>query len=426
MKERAIHDVYTVTSKGQLNIEHVRLLSLLYLPLMQSESFALYMCLFSEVDRISCLSITSSHERLTLLTGLSISKLDQGLRELEALGLIRTYVSYQDTLTEYLYELYFPLNAQRFFEHPLFNTMLYHTLEEVEYEKTRYYFKVPKIDDRYEEVTASFNDVFHVSLHETKPLQVQEDYRVNLLRDVQLNYDLEPFYQHLKDYQIPKRSITKEVERLICQLGTVYQVTAMEMLGIVKESLHHQQVDESLLKKKVRQYYDLETPVSFKEVYHTQPKRYLSQTQDEKLKKHIEYLEKVSPYQLLKDRQGGKEPTAHDLAIVESLMTRLHLEPGVINVLIEFVLSQNDERFTRAYCETIAGSWVRKNIQTVKAAMDESIQYLKQRDHQKDEVEPEWYTSQKHTAMFNKETTQQEDEDFEALLQSLKEGGQHV
>lgn len=54
------------------------------------------------------------------------------------------------------------------------------------------------------------------------------------------------------------------------------------------------------------------------------------------------------------------------------------LLPGVVNVLIEYVMRTNDMKLPRAYVIKIAAHWARKNIKTVKEAMT-----LAQTEHQK-------------------------------------------
>lgn len=39
----------------------------------------------------------------------------------------------------------------------------------------------------------------------------------------------------------------------------------------------------------------------------------------------MQYLDKITPYELLKEKQGGSEPIFHDLKIVETLMVQLGL-----------------------------------------------------------------------------------------------------
>ena len=52
-------------------------------------------------------------------------------------------------------------------------------------------------------------------------------------------------------------------------------------------------------------------------------------------------------------------------------MLNQKLMPGVVNVLIDYVLKTNNMKLNRNYIETIAGQWKRKDIDTVKEAIME-------------------------------------------------------
>ena len=45
------------------------------------------------------------------------------------------------------------------------------------------------------------------------------------------------------------------------------------------------------------------------------------------------------------------------------------LKPGVVNVLIDYILKTNNNKLTRNLAETIAGQWQRLKIETVDEAM---------------------------------------------------------
>ena len=55
--------------------------------------------------------------------------------------------------------------------------------------------------------------------------------------------------------------------------------------------------------------------------------------------------------------------------LIENLLVDQKLNPGVVNVLISYVLKINNEQLTKGYVETIAGQWKRLNIETVEDAM---------------------------------------------------------
>ena len=46
------------------------------------------------------------------------------------------------------------------------------------------------------------------------------------------------------------------------------------------------------------------------------------------------------------------------------------LNPGVINVLIDYVLKVNNKKLNKDYIETIVGQWKRLKVETVVDAME--------------------------------------------------------
>ncbi|UKI29139.1 MAG: hypothetical protein L6V78_02015 [Clostridium sp.] len=66
------------------------------------------------------------------------TKLDdikEARKALEATGLLRTYYKDGEELNSYIYELYAPLSASEFFNHPILNIVLYNNIGKDEYEE---------------------------------------------------------------------------------------------------------------------------------------------------------------------------------------------------------------------------------------------------------------------------------------------------
>ena len=61
---------------------------------------------------------------------------------------------------------------------------------------------------------------------------------------------------------------------------------------------------------------------------------------------------------------GGKEPLKRDLQVVESVLTTLQLEPGVVNVLIETTLQKCNQSLPKNFIEALGSQWKRKKIKT--------------------------------------------------------------
>ena len=67
---------------------------------------------------------------------------------------------------------------------------------------------------------------------------------------------------------------------------------------------------------------------------------------------------------------GNTEPTNRDKKLIESLMIEQKMSPGVINVLIDYVLKVNNKKLNKDYIETIVGQWKRLKVETVTDAME--------------------------------------------------------
>ena len=50
-------------------------------------------------------------------------------------------------------------------------------------------------------------------------------------------------------------------------------------------------------------------------------------------------------------------------------MINYKMKPGVVNVLISYVLKVNNQKFNKNYVDAIASQWSRLNIETVEEAM---------------------------------------------------------
>ncbi|MEG2351479.1 MAG: DnaD domain protein, partial [Bacilli bacterium] len=120
----------------------------------------------------------------------------------------------------------------------------------------------------------------------------------------------------------------------------------------------------------------------------------------DKRAKIVYVFETTTPYNFLKSRSNGAKPSVRDLNLMETLLNDFKLNPGVVNVLVDYVLKINDKKLTRAFVEAIASQWKRLNIETVEEAMKiaekEHKKIQKRTDsvntiNKKEEKLPEWF-----------------------------------
>lgn len=412
MEELMIHDTYQVIAHYPIDHASMRSIHLLYQPLIGKDATSLYCTLWAELDQMTLTIAPCLHTRLLKITELSLKQISEALRKLEGIGLLKTYCKKLDGYA-YVYELKLPLTPNQFFHHQILNTLLYKIVGNEEYQRTKVCFIKNTVDAKgYQDITAKFSEVFSISLlKDTKPLVTKEECLEKEKNVIEKEYQMDLFYEGLKDYQIKKDTITKNDERLIQQLGVLYQINVLDMQGIVKSCIIDDCLNHTQLIHECRAFYDMKMPETFANINHVQSIKHRSSISGSSIDEHIQYLENITPKRLLKEKQGGKEPTRKDLTLIESLMTSLGLEPGVVNVLIEFTLSQCDQTLPRNFMEYYAAKWVRKGILTVKDAMDEARQILI-----KKEDKPNWVVEQKANEIF---TTKKEDDFDEEELQAI-------
>ena len=407
MKKLLTSDVYQVRSSYKTVLQ-------LYQPLIGMEATALYLTLNSELDQMTLTKSPSLISRLCKLSGFSLNSLQESFDKLEAVGLVCSYVK-QTNDNRYLFDLKMPLSPQEFINHQILNRLLKDRLKD-EYEKTIAIFQTYNVNlNDYQEMTASFTDVFEIHHHEKNILK-EKKYKQKIHNSIENSYDLTLFYQGIENLQLSKKMFDQEDEKIIQQLGILYHINALDMQDLVKQSMIENHLNSRLLAQNCRNYYDLKMPEKFTEVFHKQSPLLQSEKQGESsLQKHIYYLENISPYDLLKDKMGGKEPLKRDLQVVESVLTTLQLEPGVVNVLIETTLQKCNQSLPKNFIEALGSQWKRKKIKTVQEAIEEGKAYLKYQNQQ----HHDWHDFTKDIQIVSQEksTADNIDEDALAMLE---------
>ena len=366
-------DNYIVINKSIITEEDIKILNMLYLPITGPLPIMLYNILLNDLDKLQIISEVSSHAHLLSNLHISISELTEARNVLEAIGLLKTYFK-NDTINNYIYELYSPVSSHEFFSHPIFNIVLYNNVGKNEYNKLVSLFKMPKLNkDGYIEVTHSFNEVFD-SIPYTKSNITSENIRkYNKLRlNINSSFDISFLIESL-DKQIDKKIFTKDLQELIVSLAFLYDIDVTKMQNIIRTCINERgSINREELRKVCRNHYQFDHSGLLPTVIeHSQPE-YLRKPigDNSKLGKMIYTFENLSPYELLKSKHKDGEPLKRDIKLLEDLIIDYKLKPGVVNVLIDYVLRTNDNKLNRSLVETIAGQWSRKNVETVEEAME--------------------------------------------------------
>ncbi len=431
MKEYNISpaDTYVVVNKSIITSEDKNLLTMLYQPIIGPLPIMLYFSLWSDLDKTEIMSTEYTHHHLVANMQMSLKEIVEARQKLEAIGLLKTFFK-EENINNYIYQLYSPIKANDFFNHPILNVVLYNNLGKKEYEKLKSYFKTPRINtSSYQDITASFSEIF-TSVPLTSYEVLNDDIRKrNMLKlNINTNFDFTFLTESLPKSLDQSKIFTKEIKELILQLSFLYGLDAPKMQDIIPICLTERgTINKEELRKTCRNYYQFDNHGLLPSVvYNAQPEYLKEPTGDNsKRAKMIYTFESISPYELLKSKNNGAEPTTRDLRLAEDLIINYGLNPGVVNVLIDYILKTNNNRLTRNLAETIAGQWKRLNIETVDDAMrlaeKEHKKYKKTSSPKttkviKEEKIPDWFDK----TIEKKEATADQKAQMEELLKKYQ------
>ena len=365
-------DTYTVINKTVLSEKDKKLISMLYQPIIGFCAVSLYLTLCDDLDKLELMSEDLTHHHLMATMQLNLEDIIIAREKLEAVGLLKTYLK-KDTLNHYVYLIFAPVSANEFFNHPILNIVLYNNLGKKEYEKIKNYYKVPRINLKdYEDITSSFDDVFQsvrgTVMETTDDITKRDSNNIIINKGVDFNLII----NGIQSSRISDRCFNEDTKELINNLSYIYNLDTLDMQGLIRNSINEKGlIDKTLLRKSCRDYYQFDNFGNLPTLIYNKQPEYLKKPKGDNSKwaKMVYTFENITPYQLLKAKYKGAEPTDRDKKLIESLLIDQKLNPGVVNVLISYVLKINNEQLTKSYVETIAGQWKRLNIETVEEAM---------------------------------------------------------
>ena len=420
-------DTYVVVNKTILQENDSKILTMLYQPIIGITAVNLYMTLCLDLDKNEFMSEEKSHHHLMTNMKIKLQDIVIAREKLEAIGLIKSYYRKSNDVNNYIYEIFSPLSANEIFSHPILNIVLYNNIGKKEYDRLVSRFKMPRVNyDNYQDITKNFDDVFDSisgSMFENNLNDIRNTSKLNI--NIENEFDFELLLTLLPLGLLSKKTLNKDEKNLIQNLSFIYNIDVEPMKNLIINSVNEKHnIDKTLLRKNARNYYQFEHSGKLPSLIYRKQPEYLRSPEgsNSKRAKMIYTFETVSPYNFLKSKYNGAEPTTRDLNMIESLMNDLQLKPAVVNVLIDYVMKINDKKLTKNFIETIAGQWKRLKIETAEDAMNQAEKECKKKlkstnikTYKKlDENLPEWFNK-------NIEKTQSTKEEENEVKNMLKD-----
>lgn len=416
-------DTYTVVNKTVMNDTDRLILTVLYQPLIGYKALSLYFSLWSNLDSTDVMSIEFTHRSLMNMTGFRIDDIMEARSKLEAIGLLKTSFKAGNT-NNYVYSLYAPLSASEFLTHPFLGSILHNVVGARDYDRIVQYFKMPNIDlTNFKDITTPFSEVFKTGTIFLK--EKEKDIRKRECNDIELkaNLDMNFIIDSLPKNIINPKTFDKTTCKLLMSISYLYNIDNVHMLGLIRNSLTEKgSIDKIKLQNNARNFYQFENNNELPHlIYNNQPVALRKKLTDGSKRSKIIYtFETLSPFDFLRSKYSGSNPTTRDMKLVESLLLNQELSPGVVNVLIDYVLRINDNKLNKNFVETIAGHWKRLNIKTVEGAMKQAEQEHKgyknksSRSNKKVDVDvvPDWFNKD----IKEEKLTKEEEAKMKAML----------
>lgn len=424
-------DTYIVVNKTILSEQDKKKITMLYQPIVGHTAVSLYMTLIDDLEKREFMSSELTHHHLMSTMQLKLNDIVIAREKLEAVGLLKTYIK-EDHVNNYVYVLYSPLSVNDFLNHPILSIVLYNNLGKKEYDKIVNYFKIPKINLKdYSDITANFSSVFssvsgNVSVDNDNIIKKNIG---SISMDEKIDFDL--LISSIPKNMINDKCFNEDTRNLINSLAFTYNIDDLSMQGLVRNSLNEKgMIDKNEFVDNCRNYYEFDNAGKLPTLIYSKQPDYLKTPKGDTSNwaKQVYTFENITPNDYLRSKYKNGEPTMRELQIIEDLMVKQKMKPGVVNVLISYVLKVNNNKFTRSYVETVASQWCRLNIETVEDAMhvaekehkkikkmmEKPINKVSQSKDKKEEL-PSWFEKN----IEKQEISREEKEELDNLLKDF-------
>lgn len=312
-------------------------LNFLYRPLFSSLAFSIYHLFFSLA------SFDKDYPRDSLWQFLSCTKEEglQALTQLEAVGLLKTYVVEGETKSTYYYEVQPPLSATQFFLDDILSFLLFHQLGEVAFDQLKAYFLSSPLPEAKMEITKNFNEVYDFSEQQFQLAQphLYTDSKACARKIFQAQAEEKQWWEELLSL-LSREMIDiedlKQKEEPILFLHRSFHFSDLEWIQLLEASA--EPMDGQVDLKKLQNY--VMKAQQLKQRPKEEPALKKWQTEDPKLQKICAIAEKLAPIDFLgkiKSQQQGVIISSERFAILET--GENHTVPSaVINLVVYYLL----------------------------------------------------------------------------------------
>ena len=418
-----MYDQFKLIEKKQLNSDDINSLTKLYLPLMGIDSYSLYIAL-------STLDVNVEYNFKTLIDMLNfkgVNSINRASSKLEALALLDVYVN---TNKDYVFIINRPMSFREFFKEESSKALL---ISQIGIDAVLKLISEVRYDLKsYKKVSKCFDDVYDVSFDNKFDVidkLVKSDFEI---KNENFNYSL---FKMLFDTSFISEDVLdqSEFKSNVLRISFIYKLNEEQMKDVVIRSLDiDKNIDYQTISKNAKYKFNEINKEKEARIITKENDDYLSSIKDDKTLALINYLESVSPSEVLQEISGIKASSA-EIKMFEDLINNTKFPISVINFMILYVNKEKEGILPGyAYFEKIANTWARAKVKNVYDAFklleknNSEKQELKPKNKSKAKL-PEWYqtyTEELDKKLDNMKKEQKDNLKADVLDEALKMFGE--
>lgn len=377
---------YWCLPSGHLNDDDRHILTDLYLPILGTEAFSLYLLLWEKIPNKELITQRKPHAELLSLLGIDLKRFYEARIKNEALGLMRTFEKKDDIGTYYVYQLFEPLSPDDFFKDDLLSIFLYEQIGDSKYRLLAdKYSHSNLILQNSEEITKDFLEVFKLNNEDlintpTEVANIRSDFAKNTKsQKPTLNEnDIQPLDWELisdrieQSFKISRNDLLANQE-LIINLHAFYGIDEMTIIDFIGKTcdIVNNKIDPERLKKSIQDRFEKNANISVRkqpEAVETTPDEAVNFNRSDQL--ILQQAKKLTPADFLaaqKQKSGGFIGTVESRAL-RNMAMKSYLPASVLNIMVYYIL-QNSPTLTTPFLETVANDWQQNDVKTPEQAL---------------------------------------------------------
>lgn len=373
-------NIAKVHSNFTLSTDEYESLILLYQPLFSYPALSLYLSLyeFAKVDKHVNL------DELKRILQIERSSIDIYRKELERFSLIRTFAGKELEIL-----LIRPLSPADFFLHSTYARLYSIVMGHKKFIDLSHRYRQECIQSK-EEISESF-DLNRLAIWDE---EMEDNFSKKDVGTKEYSYNVDAFLKRISPRLFPIELRTEKTKQIIAEMATMYKLNFSDLRTALFASTN------------------IET-LNFDE------KRFIYSIEREhgKLSREdVDDVYELDPVSFLIYLQGHDYVVDADKNLIQSLSRNFSFSSEVINVLLEYVLKNNDNNLTKAYVEKIASVWKREGVKDKETALKQIEKpVFKTKSNKKSQ------SIKRHTAMPTYSDEVEIDEDVDDLKHELEQ-----